>query len=99
MWVLLTIVLLFVPLATCALAPRAYRYVIAVGAALAAVEWALAYRDNRGGDSVDDGAELVAATGIFAALMFVVWLSLAALGVFLRRALSREGKAQRARRA
>lgn len=83
--------LLVVPLLLCALRPRAVRYVVALGIAYAATEWAVAYRSNlveHGGDW-SEGGELLAVTGLLALIFFALWLSAAFVGWALGRKLGR----------
>jgi hypothetical protein len=76
-----------VPFGTCLVVPASFRYVVSFGAVAAGVEWALAYRESQvehGGDS-QPGTELLAFTGFFAALSWVLWFSFALLGTALAR--------------
>jgi len=85
----IAILLLYVvPFVVCALMPRSLWYIVAAGAILAGTEWGLAYHDNlieNGGDW-HGGWNLLAFTGVFAVLLFGLWVALALLGLVLGRA-------------
>ena len=88
MYVATLILYVAVPLVSCGLVPRIFRYVIVLGLAASAVEWRLAYQDNlveNGGDWTR-GSELFAFTGFFALLFFGVWVVLTFVGLFAGRA-------------
>ena len=81
--------LLVVPLLLCAVRPQTVRYVVALGIAYAAIEWALAYRSNlaeHGGDW-SGGGELLGVTGLLALVFFALWLDAAFLGWAVGRTL------------
>jgi hypothetical protein len=80
--------LLLVPIAVCALRPRTFRYVIALGCVVVIAEWFVAYRSNlveHGGDW-NGGGELAAFTGILALLFLFLWMGAALLGRVIARA-------------
>ena len=65
--------------------------ILGLGATLAGIEWALAYRSNQfehGGDW-QPGTELLVFTGIVAVTYFLIWLGLALLGATVGRSLRR----------
>jgi hypothetical protein len=81
-WVALSVVFVALPVALCAVWPHTFRSFLALGASLAGVEWLLAYRSNQvdyGGDW-QRGGELLAYTGFFAVIFFLIWLTFALLG-------------------
>ena len=85
------VLFLVLPVALCAVWPDAFRWVVALGVALAGTEWVLAYRSNQvehGGDS-QTGGELLAYTGFFAVFYFVIWLAFALLGRIVGRKRAR----------
>lgn len=69
--------------------PRAWRWLVALGAAFAAGEWVLAYQRSAERDDAREGLSLVLVSGLFAVYFLALWLLGVAAAVAARRARTR----------